>query len=30
VKTLGSLPSEDALLDDTIQLVDQALNAAVR
>ena len=24
VKTLGALPSEDELLDDTIQLVDQA------
>ena len=30
VKTLGALPSEDELLDDTIQLVDQALNDAIR
>jgi hypothetical protein len=30
VKTLGTLPSEDELLDDTIQLVDQALNDAIR
>jgi hypothetical protein len=30
VKTLGALPSEDELFDDTIQLVDQALNDAVR
>ena len=30
VKRLGELPSEDELLDDTIQLVDQALNDAIR
>jgi hypothetical protein len=30
VKTLGALPSEDELLDDTIQLIDQALNEAIR
>src|SRR5262249_23019956 len=30
VKTLGALPSEDELLHDTIQLVDQALNDAIR
>jgi hypothetical protein len=30
VKTLGALPSEDELLEDTIQLVDQALNDAIR
>jgi hypothetical protein len=30
VKSLGALPSEDELLDDTIQLVDQALNDALR
>ena len=30
VKTLGGLPPHDELLDDTIQLVDQALNAAIR
>jgi len=30
VKTLGELPSEDELLDDTIQLVDQALNDSIR
>ncbi len=30
VKTLGALPSEEELLDDTIQLVDQALNDAIR
>ena len=29
VKALGALPSEDELLDDTIQLVDQALNDAI-
>jgi hypothetical protein len=29
VKTLGALPSEDELLEDTIQLVDQALNDAI-
>src|SRR5436190_1590158 len=28
-KTLGALPSQDELLEDTIQLVDQALNAAI-
>jgi hypothetical protein len=28
-KTLGALPPQDELLDDTIQLVDQALNRAV-
>jgi hypothetical protein len=30
VKTLGALPPEDELLDDTMQLVDQALNQLVR
>jgi len=30
VKSLGALPSQDELLDDTIQLVDQALNDALR
>jgi hypothetical protein len=30
VKTLGALPPHDELLDDTIQIVDQALNAAIR
>jgi hypothetical protein len=30
VKTLGALPPQDELLNDTIQLVDQALNAAIR
>jgi hypothetical protein len=30
VKTLGALPSEDELLEDTIQLIDQALNEAIR
>jgi hypothetical protein len=30
VKTLGALPREDELLDDTIDLVDRALAAAVR
>ena len=30
VKTLGALPSEDELLEDTIQLVDKALNDAIR
>jgi hypothetical protein len=29
-KTLGALPPEDELLDDTMQLVDQALNGLVR
>jgi hypothetical protein len=29
VKTLGALPPQDELLNDTIQLVDQALNRAV-
>jgi hypothetical protein len=28
-KTLGALPPQDELLNDTIQLVDQALNRAV-
>jgi hypothetical protein len=28
VKTLGSLPPQDELLNDTMQLVDQALNKA--
>jgi hypothetical protein len=28
-KTLGALPPQDELLNDTIQLVDQALNKAV-
>jgi hypothetical protein len=28
VKALGSLPRQDELLNDTIQLVDQALNEA--
>ena len=30
VKTLGALPSDEELLEDTIRLVDQALNDAVR
>jgi hypothetical protein len=30
VKTLGVPPAEDELLEDTIQLVDQALNHAIR
>ena len=30
VKTLGVLPSDDELLEDTIQLVNQALNDAIR
>jgi hypothetical protein len=30
VKALGALPPHDELLDDTIQIVDQALNAAIR
>jgi hypothetical protein len=30
VKTLGVLRPQDELLDDTIQLVDQALNDAIR
>jgi hypothetical protein len=30
VKTLGALPAEGELLDDTIELVDQALNDAIR
>jgi hypothetical protein len=30
VKTLRALPPEDELLDDTIQVVDQALNTAIR
>jgi hypothetical protein len=29
VKTLGSLPPQDEVLNDTIQLVDQTLNRAV-
>jgi hypothetical protein len=29
VKTLGALPPQDEVLNDTIQLVDQALNRAV-
>jgi hypothetical protein len=29
VKTLGALPPQDELLNDALQLVDQALNAAV-
>jgi hypothetical protein len=28
VKTLGSLPRQDKLLNDTIQVVNQALNEA--
>jgi hypothetical protein len=30
VKTLGALPSEEELLENTIQLFDQALNGAIR
>jgi hypothetical protein len=30
VKTLGALPPEEELLEDTIQLVDEALNGAIR
>jgi hypothetical protein len=30
VRTLGALPSEEELLEDTIQLFDQALNGAIR
>ena len=30
VKTLGTLPPNDELLDDTIEIVDQALNGTVR
>ena len=30
VKALGAPPSEDELLEDTIQLVDQALNDAIQ
>jgi hypothetical protein len=30
VKTLGALPPEDELLEDTIRLVDEALNDAIR
>src|SRR5262249_41614859 len=30
IKTLGGLATEDELLDDTIQLIDQALNDAIR
>jgi hypothetical protein len=29
-KTLGALPPEDELLEDTIQVVDQALGTAIR
>jgi hypothetical protein len=29
VKTLGALPPQDELLNDTLELVDQALNAGV-
>jgi hypothetical protein len=29
VRTLGALPPQDELLDDTIRLVDQALNRAI-
>jgi len=29
VRTLGALPAQDELLDDTLELVDQALNSAV-
>jgi hypothetical protein len=29
-RTLGALPEENELLDDTIQVVDQALNGALR
>jgi hypothetical protein len=29
VKTLAALPPQDELLDDTIQLIDQALSAAI-
>jgi hypothetical protein len=29
VRTLGALPPQDELLNDTLQLVDQALNRAV-
>jgi hypothetical protein len=30
VKVLGALPPEDELLDDTLQLIDQALERAVK
>jgi hypothetical protein len=30
VKTLGALPPEDELLDDTMQLVDQAMKRLIR
>jgi hypothetical protein len=30
VKTLGAQPSEEELLEDTMQLVDQALNDAIQ
>jgi hypothetical protein len=30
VKTLGALPPQDELLEDTIQVVDQSLNAFAR
>ena len=30
VKTLGALPPDDELLEDTIEAVDQALNTATR
>jgi hypothetical protein len=29
-KTLGAMPPDDELLDDTIQVVDQALDVAIR
>jgi len=29
-KTLGALPPEDELLDDTIEVVDNALDSAIR
>jgi hypothetical protein len=29
VKVLGALPPQDELLDDTIEVIDRALNAAV-
>ena len=29
-KTLGALPPEDELLDDTIEVVDSALHGAIR
>jgi hypothetical protein len=30
VKTLGALPPEDELLEDTMQVVDRALDLAIR